>query len=164
MLLNQLLIDELKQEGASTRKLLERVPLEKSDWTPHAKSMPLGKLAMHVAEITSWVTMIMMTDELDFTKFDYKLLAPTSVEDLLNKHDELVAQAIAVLEGNTNEDFEKNWVMRNGAHIVYNQPKYVMLRRFAFSHLFHHRAQLSLYLRLLDMPIPGMYGPTADER
>lgn len=163
MLLNQLLIDELKQEAAATRKMLERVPVEKNEWTPHAKSTPLGKLAMHVAEITSWVTMIMMTDELDFTKFDYKLLPPTTVDDLLNKHDELVAQAIAVLEGNTNDDFEKKWVMRSGEHIIYTLPKHVALRRFAFSHLFHHRGQLSLYLRLLDVPVPGMYGPTADE-
>ena len=73
MLLNQLLLDELKQEAAATRKMLERVPVDKNEWTPHAKSTPLGKLAMHVAEITSWVTMIMMTDELDFKKFDYLL-------------------------------------------------------------------------------------------
>ena len=107
--------------------------------------------------------MIMMTDELDFKKFNYKLLPPTSVDDLLNKHDELVAQAVAVLEGNTNDDFEKKWVMRSGDHIIYTLPKHAALRRFAFSHLFHHRGQLSVYLRLLDVPVPGMYGPTADE-
>jgi len=163
MPLNQPLIAELQQEAAATRKILERVPVDRNDWKPHEKSMALGKLAMHVAEITSWVALIMLTDELDFAKFDYKLKAPVSVEELLSKHDEHITQAVAVLKGCKDADFANDWSMRTGEKIHYTLPKHAALRRFAYSHLFHHRAQLGVYLRLLDIPIPGMYGPTADE-
>jgi len=160
---SQLLLNELKSEAAATRKILERVPIDKNDWTPHAKSMALGKLAMHVAEIPSWVAMTLLTDELDFAKFDYKLLPARSTEELLAKHDETVEQAIAVLETFEDKVYDAPWTMRTGEKIHYTMPKSAVVRRFAFSHLFHHRAQLGVYLRLLDIPIPGMYGPTADE-
>ncbi len=163
MSLNQPLIMELRQEAASTRKILELVPIDRVDWKPHFKSMKLGKLAMHVAEITGWVSMTMLTDELDLSQFDYKLKAPVTIDELLAKHDEHVEQAVAVLEGCKDEDFDKMWTMRRGDHVIYTLPKHVALRRFAYSHLFHHRAQLGVYLRLLDIAIPGMYGPTADE-
>lgn len=163
MSLNLLLTEELKQEAAATRKLLERVPTDRNDWTPHAKSMPMGKLAMHVAEIPSWITMILLTDELDFAKFDYKLNPPTSTEELLANHDEQCSQAIAVLENCKEKDFKKDWTMRTGDHIHFTMSKYNALRKFAYNHLYHHRAQLGVYLRLLDVPIPGMYGPTADD-
>jgi uncharacterized damage-inducible protein DinB len=163
MPLNQPLIAELVQEGTSTRKILERVPVEKGDWKPHEKSMLLGKLAMHVAEIPGWVALVMLTDGLDFAKFDYKLKAPATQDELLAKHDEHIAQAKAVLEGCADAEFDKIWTMRTGDKVHYSLPKHAALRRFAFSHLFHHRAQLGVYLRLLDIPIPGMYGPTSDE-
>ncbi len=164
MQFNQILIDELKQEAANTRKLLERVPVEKGEWKPDPKSYALGKLAMHVAEITGWVAMTLLTDELDFAKFDYKLEAPKTLEELLAKHDEHVAQAVSVLENLPAEEFEKPWSMGAGGKIFYTLPKYAAVRRFAYSHLFHHRAQLGVYLRLLGVPVPGMYGPTADEQ
>jgi uncharacterized damage-inducible protein DinB len=163
MSLNLLLTEELKQEATATRKLLERVPTDRNDWTPHAKSMPLGKLAMHVAEITSWVTMIVLTDELDFAKFDYKLNAPASIEDLLNNHDEQTSQAIEVLENCKEKDLKKEWILRTGENIHFTMTKHNALRKYAYNHLYHHRAQLGVYLRLLDVPLPGMYGPTADE-
>jgi uncharacterized damage-inducible protein DinB len=163
MSLNLLLTEELKQEATATRKLLERVPTDRNDWTPHAKSMPLGKLAMHVAEITSWVTMIVLTDELDFAKFDYKLKAPASIEDLLNNHDEQTSQAIEVLENCKEKDLKKEWILRTGENIHFTMTKHNALRKYAYNHLYHHRAQLGVYLRLLDVPLPGMYGPTADE-
>lgn len=163
MPLNQPLIAELQQEAAKTRKILERVPVERGEWKPHNKSMKLGKLAMHVAEITGWVSMTMLTDELDLTQFDYKLKAPETQEELLAKHDEHVMQAVAVLEGCSDADFDRMWTMRRGETVYFTMPKHAALRMFAYSHLFHHRAQLGVYLRLLDIPIPGMYGPTADE-
>jgi uncharacterized damage-inducible protein DinB len=163
MSLNQPLIAELQQEAAKTRKILERVPVDRGEWKPHFKSMKLGKLAMHVAEITGWVAMTMLTDELDLAQFDYKLKSPESVEDLLAKHDEHVEQAVAVLENCKDEDFDKLWTMRRGDHVIMSMPRSAALRTFAYSHLFHHRAQLGVYLRMLDVPIPGMYGPTADE-
>lgn len=160
---SQLLLAELKSEAAATRKILERVPIEKSDWKPHDKSMVLGKLAMHVAEIPGWVAMTLLTDELDFAKFDYKLRPAASMEELLAKHDEMVDQAVSVLENFNDDHYSKPWTMRTGEAIHYTMPKNAVVRRFAFSHLFHHRAQLGVYLRLLDVAIPGMYGPTADE-
>ncbi len=163
MPLNRALIAELKQEADATRKILERVPIEKNEWRPHPKSMPLGKLAIHVAEITGWVALTLLTDELDFQKFEYKLIAPDSLETLLRKHDTHIEQALAVLEEIEDKDLDKPWTMRSGEVIYYTLPKYAAVRRFAYSHLFHHRAQLGVYLRLLDIPIPGMYGPTADE-
>lgn len=160
---SQLLLNELKAEAAATRKILERVPIDKNDWTPHPKSTPLGKLAMHVAEIPSWVAMTLLTDGLDFAKFDYKLNPPRDMDELLAKHDEMVEQAIAVLENFDDKHYSDLWTMRTGEKVHYTLPKNAAVRRFAFSHLIHHRAQLGVYLRLLDIPIPGMYGPTADE-
>ena len=163
MSLNRLLIAELQQEAANTRKMLERVPVSNNDWKPHDKSMKLGRLAMHVAELPGWITMIMATDELDFAKFDYKPTMPGTLEDLLAKHDESVEQAIAILESCIDQDFDKMWTMRNGDKVFFTLPKKVVLRSWAYSHLYHHRGQLSVYMRLLDIPVPGMYGPSADD-
>jgi uncharacterized damage-inducible protein DinB len=163
MPLNLSFIAELQQEAAQTRKMLERLPVERNDWKPHEKSMKLGHLATHVAELPGWAYMIMATDELDFAKFDYKAVMAESTKDLLGKHDENVSQAISILETSKDEDFGKMWTLRNGDHVHFTLPKAAVLRSFAYSHLYHHRGQLSVYLRLLDIPVPGMYGPSADE-
>jgi uncharacterized damage-inducible protein DinB len=160
---NHSLIAEMQREAAHTRKILERVPVDQNDWTPHPKSMKLGRLATHVAELPGWVTMTMATDELDWAQFDYKPYVAASSQELVEKLDELVTQAVAILETCTDEDFEKPWTMRNGDNIFFTMPKHVVLRSFALSHQYHHRAQLGVYLRLLDIPLPGIYGPTADE-
>jgi uncharacterized damage-inducible protein DinB len=160
---NKGLIAELKMESASTRKILERVPVEKNDWKPHEKSMNLGRLAVHVAELPGWVTMILTADELDLSKMGYKPVMPASSEDLVTRLDEHVDKALAALENAKDEDFDKMWTLRNGAHEIFTLPKKVVIRSMAFSHQYHHRGQLSVYLRLLDVPIPGMYGPSADE-
>jgi uncharacterized damage-inducible protein DinB len=158
------LIAELQMESANTRKMLERVPTEKNDWRPHPKSMTLGRLASHVAEIAGWVSYTLDSDVLDFAKFDYKPVTNASTEELLAIMDKNVAMAMASLEKSTDEDYDKMWTMRNGDHVHFTLPKKVVLRSFAYSHLVHHRGQLSMYLRLLDVPVPGMYGPTADEK
>lgn len=163
MSLNHSFIAELQQEAASTRKMLERVPVSKNDWKPHAKSMMLGRLAMHVAELPGWVTLIMSTDELDFTKFDYKPVMAETAEQLLAKHDDDVEQAVAILELSKDEDFDKMWTLRTGEHVHFTLPKKVAMRTYAMSHLYHHRGQMSVYLRLLDIAVPGVYGPTADD-
>ena len=151
-------------ESANTCKMLERVPTDKNDWKPHPKSMTLGRLASHVAEIAGWVSYTLDSDVLDFAKFDYKPVTNASTEELLAIMDKNVAMAMASLEKSTDEDYDKMWTMRNGDHVHFSLPKKVVLRSFAYSHLVHHRGQLSLYLRLLDVPVPGMYGPTADEK
>lgn len=163
MSLNQTFIAELQHEAVSTRKMLATIPHEKNDWAPHEKSMKLGNLAAHVAEIASWMTMTMKTDELDFAKFDYKPFVAASTEDLVNFHDKNVTEAVATLEGCTDADFMKMWTLRQGDNIMFTMPKVAVLRSFVLSHLYHHRGQLSVYLRLLDVAIPGMYGPSADD-
>jgi uncharacterized damage-inducible protein DinB len=163
MPLNQSLIAELKQEAANTRKILERVAVDQNEWRPHDKSMKLGSLAMHVAELEGWAAMIMATDELDFAKFNYKAVMPATVDELLAKHDENVEQSIAILENCKDEDFDKPWSMRNGEMIFFTLPKKVALRTYAYNHMYHHRGQLSVYLRLLNIHVPGMYGPSADD-
>ncbi len=160
--LNQALIMELQYEAGSTRKMLEKVPMDKADWKPHEKSMTLARLTAHVAELSGWVTMTMNTSELDFATFDYKPYIPTTTEELLAFHDKSVADAVASLEKASMEDFMQMWTMRRGEQVFFTLPKMAVLRTWAYNHMVHHRGQLSVYLRLLDVPVPGMYGPSAD--
>jgi len=157
-------IAELQNEAASSRKMLERVPTDKNDWAPHEKSMKLGRLSTHVAELPGWVAMAVNADELDFLKMDYKPLTNPTQEELLALHDENVRKATEALENASDEVFEQMWTLRRGDHIIFTMPKKVVLRSMAFNHMVHHRGQLSVYLRLLDVPVPGMYGPSADDK
>ena len=163
MSINQGLIAELRMEAASTRKMLERVPVEKNDWKPHDKSMKLGNLANHVAELPGWINFTMESDELDLATMNYKPVISTSTEELLAKLDTNVNKAIACLENSTDEDFGKMWTLRRGDHVIFSMPKIAVVRSMALSHHYHHRGQLSVYLRLLDVHVPGMYGPSYDE-
>jgi uncharacterized damage-inducible protein DinB len=160
---NQGLIAELQMEAASTRKLLERIPLDKSDWKPHEKSAKLGNLALHMAELPSWIHMIMTTDELDLATMSYKPTIPTTTAELLGRMEDAVAKAETALSNASDADFDKMWTLRKGDHVMFALPKKVVLRSFSYSHMVHHRGQLSVYLRLLDVPVPGMYGPSADD-
>ncbi len=163
MKISEAFIGELQHEAESTRKLLERVPLDKPDWTPHEKSMKLGNLANHVAELPGWVSVSLDQDELDFATFEYKPQIPKTTEELLKKFDDNLAKAMNSLNNASNEKFSESWTMRNGEKIFMTLPKAAVLRSFSLNHLYHHRAQLGVYLRLLDVPLPGIYGPTADE-
>ncbi len=160
---NQALIAELKMESATTRKLLACVPAEKNDYKPHDKSMALGRLASHVAELPGWITMTLQTPELDLLAREFKPLHNPTNEELLGLFDSCVAGAIAALENATDADFDAMWTLRRGEHVIMTLPKKVVLRSMAYSHMYHHRGQLSVYLRMLDIPIPGMYGPSADD-
>ncbi len=159
------LVAELKMEAASTRKMLEKVPAGKGDWQPHGKSMKLGKLAVHIAELPEWTVRIMSADEFDIAKMDRKPAtdAAATAEALTATMDEHVNRAVSALESANDEDFDKMWTFRNGAHVVFTLPKKVALRSLAYNHWYHHRGQLSVYLRLLDIHVPGMYGPSADD-
>jgi len=139
------------------------VPTDKNDWKPHEKSMKLGNLAAHVADLPGWIVFTMNADELDLSKMDYKPNIATSTADLLANLDTKVDQAMAALEKASDEDFDKMWTLRNGEHVIFSMPKKVVIRSMALSHHYHHRGQLSVYLRLLDVHVPGMYGPSADE-
>lgn len=153
---------ELEQEAATTRKFLKIVPVDKFDWRPHPKSMSLGQLATHVAELPSWVTIAINTDEIDFATGDYQPKKLTSIEELEQYFEENQAAAIKDLSGTDEETLEKTWTMRSGDAIYMVQTKGEVIRT-ALNQTAHHRAQLGVFLRLLDIPIPGSYGPSADE-
>jgi len=161
---NESFIAELQQEAVSTKKLLERVPLEKSDWKPHEKSMALGRLAFHVAELPGWASVTLDQDGIDFAKSEYKPTTSGTTADLLKCLDDNLAKAMKSLKDAPDSRFMENWTMKNGEITYFTLPKIAVLRSFSYNHWYHHRAQLGVYLRLLDVPLPGMYGPTADEQ
>jgi uncharacterized damage-inducible protein DinB len=158
------LIAELKFESELTRKMLERVPIENGSWQPHGKSMTLGRLATHVAEIPHWISRIITIDDWDFAERGFSSHAAVSKEELLKTFQDKLNQAIADLETMSDDDFNKTWIVRRGDQMRREMPKKIAIRGWGFSHLVHHRGQLSVYLRLLDVPVPGMYGPSADEK
>lgn len=154
---------ELKQEAVNTRKLLALVPFEKADFKPHEKSMTLKRLASHVAEISGWWKECLIQDELDFAKDTGKAKEYHSTDDILAWHDELLVKAEKILSEVDDAEFAKPWTLRNGDQVYFTMPKSAVVRSWCLNHLYHHRGQLSVYLRLLNIPIPGMYGPSADE-
>lgn len=158
-------IAEMKHEASLTKKILEKVPMEKKDWKPHEKSMTIGRLATHIAETAKWASNITHIDDFDFAKdFNLKQDTAESSEELLEIFQTNLDTAINDLSGMSDEDFNKTWTVRRGEQVMFQAPRKVALRGWAFSHMIHHRGQLSVFLRLLDVPVPGMYGPSADER
>lgn len=163
MNLSQPLIAELQHEAATTRKVLERIPEDKFDYKPHEKSMTFQRLAVHVAEMFGWITTTLKTSELDFATADYKSLEPTTNAELVEYFDKTIAEATEALENAADEDFFESWTLKNGEQVYFTMPKIQVIRSFAFNHIYHHRGQLSVYLRLNDIPVPEIYGPSADE-
>ena len=164
MSISETLIMEIQEEAKATRKLLERVPDKSLTWKPHEKSMVLSRLASHVAEIVGWVSFTLDYDELDFGKFKYTPPEIKSNSDLLKILDENLEKALDSLKKAGDEVFSENWTMKNNEIVYFTLPKIAVVRSFAMNHLYHHRGQLTVYLRLLDVPLPGVYGPTADEQ
>ncbi len=154
---------ELEQEAATARKCLERVPADKFDWKPHEKSMTFSRLATHVAEMFGWTENTVKQDVLDFAEGDWKPFEPKSTEELLKFFDENLARAKAALRETSDETFMTDWTMRNGEQVYFTMPKIAVMRTFVMNHIIHHRGQLSVYLRLNDIPVPSIYGPSADE-
>jgi uncharacterized damage-inducible protein DinB len=159
---SQILLAEVKQEAVATRNLLELVPFEKGDFKPHDKSMSLLNLAKHVAEISGWYKECLLDDELDFAKDGGAPKVFNSTADLVALHDKHILQAEKILTEVSEEEFEKPWTMRSGEMIFFTNCKSEVVRTWCMNHLYHHRAQLGVYLRLLDVPLPGVYGPSAD--
>ncbi|MEP7372553.1 MAG: DinB family protein [Chitinophagaceae bacterium] len=158
-------IAELKHETSLTKKILERVPMDKKDWRPHEKSMSLGRLATHIAETLKWISNIRHIDDFDFMKdFNFKQQVAASQEELLQLFQTNLDAAINDLSAMSDDDFNNIWTVRKGEQVMFQIPKKVAVRGWGFSHQIHHRGQLSVFLRLLDVPVPGMYGPSADER
>ena len=157
------LIAELENEGATTRKVLERVPPEKFDWKPHDKSMTMARLAGHVAEMHSWAASTVNENEIDFAKFDYKPFEPKTTEDLVGLFEKSYNEALDALKGATDEIWSEPWSLKNGEITYFTMPKIAVMRSMVLNHIVHHRGQLSVYLRENDIPVPAMYGPSADE-
>jgi uncharacterized damage-inducible protein DinB len=162
-MIKQAMINEIKHEAAQTKKLLERVPFDKFDWSPHEKSMKLGRLAIHIAEIPRWSSRILAATEFDFTKAGYKAAEVHSTEELVQLSENNIQTALDDFNTTKDEDLLASWTFRRGEHVIFTLPRAAAIRTLAMNHLLHHRGQLSVYLRLLNIPIPGMYGPSADE-
>ncbi|MDF2189591.1 DinB family protein [Paraflavitalea sp. CAU 1676] len=156
------LLRELDREAATTRKMLSRVPDDRYDWQPHEKSMSIRRLATHIAELPSWVKMTLETSELDFAANPYSVPTIDNTNDLLAFFDRSLAEGRASLEKAVDEDLDGNWTLRNGDQIYSVESKADVVR-MSYCQTVHHRAQLGVYLRLLNVPIPGSYGPSADE-
>lgn len=153
---------EFEMEAVTTRKMLERIPDDKLDWQPHPKSMTIRQLATHIAELPSWVTLAVTTDELDFAAQPYEPTPVSSTADIVAIFERSLAEGRASLAAATEAKLDESWVLRNGDQIYMESTKGETVRH-AFSQTIHHRAQLGVDLRLLDVPIPGSYGPSADE-
>lgn len=161
MKIGQELLKELTLEAAVTRKFLANVPFDKLDYKPSEKSETLGRLAIHVAEIIAWWTSCIESEKLDFIDFEPKEIIST--EELLAYFDTLLSEAKSSLIEVPDEEFEKEWSMTHGDDVLFTLSKLQVARLFCMNHLVHHRAQLGMYLRLLDVPVPATYGPSADD-
>jgi uncharacterized damage-inducible protein DinB len=157
-----MLLKELESEAQTTRNMLNRVPDDQFNWQPHPKSMTLQRLVTHVAEIPSWVKLTLTTSELDFGDNSFEPALVNSKKELLDFFERSVEEGRNALSKATEDDLLPNWTMRNGEEIYSVLPKGEVIR-MAYCQVVHHRAQLGVYLRLLDVPIPGSYGPSADE-
>lgn len=160
------MLSEFDHEMATTRKALERIPEDKLGWKPHEKSMALGRLAGHVAELPGWVIPIMRQDSLDIAPKGGPTFVPlvaTSCDQVLQAFDSNVAGGRAALAGATDEQLLQPWTLRAGGKTIFTLPRIGVLRSMVLNHSIHHRAQLGVYLRLNDIPVPSTYGPSADE-
>jgi uncharacterized damage-inducible protein DinB len=153
---------ELGKEAEVTRKMLSVIPTDKFDWKPHPKSMTIKVLATHLVDIFTWFGMTLTTSELDFAKDPYKPEETNSTAELVALFEKNLAQANAAFDNGKDEQLTDKWVLRSGEEIWVNDPKYDVIR-MCFGQIIHHRAQMGVFLRLLNIPIPGSYGPSADE-
>jgi len=155
-------LPEFDHEFSETRRALTRVPEEHFDWRPHEKSFTLHELAAHLAEIPSWMGVTLHMDVFDLDQ-PYERVVPKTRDEILAHFDRTLADAREALAGASGETLMQTWTMKKGGEVAMAMPKAAVLRSFIFNHNVHHRAQLGLYLRLLDVPVPGHYGPSADE-
>lgn len=159
---SEMLLPEFEQEMKSTRRLIERVPDDKGEWKPHPKSFPLGHLTQLVATMPGWITSAITDDSLDLGQ-NLPGYAFQKTASLLEQFDRHVAEASDAIRGASDAEFSQPWSLKMNGKVIFTVPKIGMVRQ-NMSHLSHHRGQLTVYLRLLDVPIPSIYGPTADEK
>ena len=157
------LLNELYQEAAVTRRVLERVPGDKLEWRPHPKSMSLGQLAMHVASIPGNLSRLVQADEFDASQANFTPPSPSNVEEIFTAHDESLRAAQDYLGSVDEETSRESWRLTFKGKEVFTAPRGGVIRSLMLNHWYHHRGQLSVYLRLLDVPVPVIYGRSADE-
>lgn len=156
-------LKEMQQEAATTAKMLSRIPEDKYSWKPHEKSMEMQQLATHIAELPTWVKMALETDELDFNANAYEPKKIKNNKELMQLFEDSLAEGKEALKNANDNLLPEKWILRSGDIIHSNSEKREVIR-MAFSQIVHHRAQLGVYLRLLNDPIPGSYGPSADDQ
>lgn len=154
------LLPEFDQEMATTRRVIERVPTDKGKWKPHTKSFPLGHLTQLVAMMPGWLTNALTETSLNL--LDYRGYTYETTEDLLKVFDKNVKEARAAISQSKDSEYTIPWSLRRGEQVFFTAPRAVIVRQ-TINHLVHHRGQLTVYLRLIDVPVPSIYGPTADE-
>ena len=166
MTIGQSMLGEFEQEMQNTRKVLERAPDEKWNWKPHEKSGTVGWLVGHVATLPGWLTMTLNTEELDYAPVNGPAYQPPKIENrqqALTNFDKEVGEARAALSKASDQDMMKAWKLLAGGQEIFTMPRIACIRGFVMNHLIHHRAQLTVYYRLLNIAVPGLYGPSADE-
>jgi uncharacterized damage-inducible protein DinB len=163
MPISDLLLSEFDEEMKKTHTTLERVPVDNKDFAPHPKSMPLGRLAPHIAELAGFGVTVLTTPELDFSKGSYKPLAFESVAQLVQAFDEGAAKARTALQNTPDEAWTQNWKLSFQGKPLFSGSRFLAYRQMFLNHLVHHRAQLGVYLRLNERPVPATYGPSADD-
>jgi uncharacterized damage-inducible protein DinB len=155
------LLPEFDQEMASTRRVIERVPTDKGEWKPHPKSFSLGHLTQLVTGMPSWITNTITEKDLDLSR--YPGYSYEKTEDLLKSFDKNVAAARKAIAASKDSDYKEKWSLRHGDRVIFTQERWPVVRTH-INHLVHHRGQLTVYLRLIDVPVPSIYGPSADEK
>jgi uncharacterized damage-inducible protein DinB len=166
MAIGSSMLMEFDEEMKNTRKVLERVDDKQWDWKPHAKSGSVGWLATHIATMVDWIPYTLKTEELDYAPVGGPPYVPPKIENrqqLLGELDKNVDEARKALAKATDAEMMKDWTLLAGGHKIFTMPRVACIRTMVLNHIIHHRAQLTVYYRLLGIPVPGLYGPSADE-
>lgn len=160
----EILLNELSRECRVTRRFLERLPPDRLDWRPHSKSSTAGDLSAHLVDCLRWAELIFRSDALDFDPRQYQPTRASSLDDLIAAYDTEVTRASEAIESCGDLELAGSWRLLIKGQVRFERPREAAFRDMTLSHMVHHRGQLSVYLRLLDVSVPGAYGPTADER
>lgn len=154
---------EFDQEAKTTRRVLERVPATKLAWKPHSKSLSLGQLALHIAAVPGRFVTTLQKQEHEVNPSNFQFDEAKSIEEILTVFDQSVKDAHAYLTQLSDEQAKADWTLKSGGRILFTRPRVEVIRMIMQNHIYHHRGQLSVYLRMLDVPVPSIYGPSADE-
>jgi uncharacterized damage-inducible protein DinB len=162
-MLMESMLNEFREEAGITRRALQRVPADKLGWKPHPKSMSLGQLSLHIATIPGGLSRLAQQDSFDVTQASFDPPQPKTMEEVLAAHEQSVLDAEKCLEGMTEQQAQAKWRLMKKDKEIFNKPRIDILRSIMLNHWYHHRGQLSVYLRLLEVPVPVIYGRSADE-